>query len=156
MKIFVKSLIAVAVLALGAVPALAIDPPYNGTDNPGQTPPTGTNPPTNTGITNPSPNVPNDVLPSQARALGVKECQNFKTNFSDNKQAFGQCIKAVATALHNSSSPTTSSFGRTCRQAGLSAHRKPGQKRSDFSACVLAGTHAADVLEQQQSTPPAS
>jgi hypothetical protein len=88
--------------------------PYSGDNNPG----TSHVPPT----------------PSQARALGRTNCAEFKTNFKQNRSAFGKCIAAVAKALRNDSASAKS----VCGAANLTRHRLDGQKRSDFKACVLA------------------
>jgi hypothetical protein len=154
MKIVVSAL---AVLALGAAPAFALDNP--GADHgsgppttshapatvppsspPGQSQSQGTAPSGNS-QGQPSGNQPSDTPPAQAKALGKTECQQFKTDFGTNKSAFGKCISAVAQGL-NSSSPSKATFEKTCRKAGLSRHRQKGKKHSPFTACVQAGAHA--------------
>ena len=71
----------------------------------------------------------------EARALGRKECQEFKANFSENKSQFGRCIADVARSLRTDASP---------REACQGQNRKPeeGERRSDFSACVAAAARA--------------
>ena len=143
MKILVSAL---AVVALGAAPAFALDNP--GANHSSGTPAQG--PPSSPGSQGqdqgnaPSDNShgqPSDTPPSQAKALGRTQCQQYKTDFSTNKSAFGKCISAVAQGL-NSSAPTKATFEKSCRKAGLSRHRQKGKKHSPFTACVLAGMHA--------------
>jgi hypothetical protein len=88
--------------------------PYSGDNNPGTT----QQPPT----------------PSQARALGRNSCAEFKTNFKQNRSAFGKCIAAVAKALRNDNA----SAKAVCDASNLTRKRLDGQKRSDFKACALA------------------
>jgi hypothetical protein len=131
-------------IALMAAPALAYaagqqpsttPPGYNGTTNPGTTHVPATTPPDNNGADNPgTSHVPSNA---QARALGAKECQQFKTNFKTNKSAFGKCISAVAKSLRSDSTPA-----EACKAKRLSRVRHDGQSRSDFKACVLAATKA--------------
>jgi hypothetical protein len=71
----------------------------------------------------------------QAHALGREQCQEWKTNFRDNRSQFGRCIADVAKALHGQASP---------REACANMSRKPDENehRSDFSACVVAAAQA--------------
>ena len=110
--------------ALIAVPALA--------EAAGNRP--STVPPGHSGANHGTTHTPSN---SQARALGVKECQQFKTNFKTNRSAFGKCISAVAHSLRTGSSPAQS-----CSDKRLSRTRHDGQARSDWKACVLAATKA--------------
>jgi hypothetical protein len=110
-------------LVISATPALAAQGP------PAQTPP-GYNAVNNPG----SSHVPTG---DQARALGRKECQEFKLNFGDNKQQFGKCIAAAAMAIRTDLTPR-----QTCAEQGLSRKPQGDEHRSDFSACVIAGTRA--------------
>jgi hypothetical protein len=77
----------------------------------------------------------NSLSAGQARALGREQCQEWKTNFGDNRSQFGKCIADVAKALHGSAAP-----GRACGDMS----RKPDENehRSDFSACVAAAAQA--------------
>jgi len=87
---------------------------YNGTENPGAA---------------------HRLSAGKARTLGREECQDWKTNFRDNKSQFGRCIANVAKALHGAASP---------REACSNMSRKPDENehRSDFSACVAAAARA--------------
>src|SRR5919204_1201891 len=143
MRTLVRTIGLAAVLALSAAPAFALD-------NPGG-PPSGTTGPSNSqhGTSGPqgpqgdneSGGPPSNVPPSQARALGKTQCQKFKTNFAQNKSAFGKCISAIAKGLE-SSSPTKATFKSTCSKAGLSHKKAKGQKHSPYGACVAAGAQA--------------
>ena len=134
-------------LALMAAPAFAAGqqpastpPGYNAGDNPGiANQPTST-PPGYNGQNNPgSSHAPTRA---EARALGRSECQEFKTNFKENRSAFGRCIAAVASALRSDATPA-----QACKDKRLSRTRHDGQSRSDFRACVLAASRA----EHEQS-----
>jgi hypothetical protein len=118
---FIPVLVAVA-LAGAAVPAFAFD----GSDNPGTALKPETTPVQPTVEDNPG--------------LTRKECQQFKTNFKENKQAFGKCIAAVAMDLRNEDV----SAREACDAKGLSHQRRDGQVRSNFKACVLAAHNAED------------
>jgi hypothetical protein len=126
---FIPVLVAVA-LAGAAVPAFAFD----GSDNPGTALKPETTPVQPTVEDNPG------LTREEARALGRKECQQFKTNFKENKQAFGKCIAAVAMDLRNEDV----SAREACDAKGLSHQRRDGQVRSNFKACVLAAHNAED------------
>ena len=91
-----------------------IAPSYSGTENPGSA---------------------HRLSAGEARAVGRESCQEWKTNFGDNKSQFGRCIADVAKALHGSAAP-----GRACADM----NRKPDENehRSDFSACVAAAAQA--------------
>ena len=118
-----------AALSLMAAPALAFD----GSNNPGSSfAPEGV-PPAYSGTDNPG--IDRGLSRTEARALGRDECQEFKTNFSENRSQFGKCIAAVAKALRQGTNP---------RQACEGLNRKPqeGERRSDFSACVEAAARA--------------
>jgi hypothetical protein len=143
MKTLVRTVSICAALALVAAPAVALDNP--GSDH---GPPAGTTGPSNahhgtSGPQGPPDSAgggpPADVPPSQARALGKTECQKLKSNFGDNKSAFGKCIAAVAKGLQDDT-PTKATFKAACK--GLSHKKVKGQKHSPFSACVIAGAHA--------------
>jgi hypothetical protein len=77
----------------------------------------------------------------EARALGREECQEWKSNFRDNKSQFGRCIADVARALHGSAAP-----GQAC--SNMSRKPDENEHRSDFSACVSA---AAQALREQHA-----
>jgi hypothetical protein len=147
-----KLILLLAALALAAVPALALGNPGSSHVPSGTTgPPSGTTGPDNAqhgtsgaqgpSDDHPSGGPPSDVPPSQARALGKTQCQQFKTDFKNNKSAFGKCISAVAKGLE-SSSPTKATFKSTCDKAGLSHKRAKGKKHSPYGACVAAGARA--------------
>lgn len=89
-------------------------PTYSGTENPG---------------------VAHRLTAGEAHALGREQCQEWKTNFRDNKSQFGRCIADVAKALHGAAAP-----GRAC--ANLNRKPEEGEHRSDFSACVAAAAQA--------------
>ena len=108
------------VVALSATPAFALD----GTDNPG--------------ADNRDAGADNGLTREEARALGRKECQEFKANFGDNKNQFGECVAAVAKSLRQAGV----SAREACAAADLSRKPAEGEKRSDFSACVLAAREA--------------
>ena len=117
-----RSFIPVLLVALcaSAVPALAFD----GTNNPG--------------VDNKEAGANNGLSREEARAIGREECGEFKTNFSENKQQFGQCVAAVAKSLRQAGV----SAREACRAADLSHKPAEGEHRSDFSACVLAAKEA--------------
>ncbi len=89
-------------------------PSYSGTENPGAA---------------------HRLSAGEARAVGREACQEWKTNFGDNKSQFGKCIADVAKALHGSAAP-----GRAC--ADMSRKPDENERRSDFSACVAAAAQA--------------
>jgi hypothetical protein len=98
-----------------------VAPTYNGTENPGAA---------------------HRLTAGEARALGREECQEWKTNFRDNKSQFGRCIADVAKALHGAAAP-----GRAC--ANMNRKPEEGEHRSDFSACVAA---AAQALREEHES----
>ena len=123
MKFHCKLAVLTGALALTAAPAFAAagppantPPGYSSTSNPGST------------------HVPSN---DRARALGRKECQEFKLNFADNKNQFGKCIAAAAKAIRTDLTPR-----QACAQQGLSHKPQGDERRSDFSACVIAGARA--------------
>jgi len=73
----------------------------------------------------------------EARAIGRDECGEFKQNFGDNRQQFGECVTAVAKVVRTDTTPR-----QACRAADLSKKPAEGEKRSDFSACVAAAREA--------------
>ncbi|HEX6229078.1 MAG TPA: penicillin acylase family protein, partial [Solirubrobacterales bacterium] len=87
----------------------------------------------------PAPHVPNG---REARALGRKECREFKQNFGQSRSQFGRCIAAVAMALRTNASPR-----EACAKRRFKRRRQRGERRSDFSACVIA---AARALREQR------
>lgn len=156
-------------VALIAVPAVAsaagqqptsTPPGYNGSSNPGTQYQPASTPPSYDGSNNPgaenqpAPNYDGSNNPgtahvptnSQARALGVKECQQYKTNFKSNRSAFGRCISAVAMSLRSDKTPA-----QACKDKRLSRTRHDGQARSDFKACVLAAAKAQKAESQDDS-----
>jgi hypothetical protein len=135
-KSFIPVLVAVA-LGGAAVPSFALD----GTDNPGTELRTATTPVQPTVENNPG------LSREDARALGRKECQQFKTNFKQNRSAFGKCIAAVAMDLRNENV----SAREACNAKGLSHQRRDGQVRSNFKACVLAARGAENEVEATDS-----
>ena len=74
---------------------------------------------------------------AEAWAIGRDECGEFKQNFGDNRQQFGECVSAVAKTLRTDKTPR-----QACRAADLSKKPAEGEKRSDFSACVAAARGA--------------
>jgi hypothetical protein len=86
-----------------------------------------------------NPRVSQHLSTGAARALGREECQEFKTNFGDNRSQFGKCIADVAKVLHGAAAP-----GRACDN--MNRKSEEGEHRSDFSACVAA---AAQALKEQ-------
>lgn len=82
-----------------------------------------------------SPGTAHRLTSGQARALGREGCQEWKTNFRDDKSQFGKCIADLARALHGSTAP-----GRAC--ANMNRRPEEGEHRSDFSACVAAAARA--------------
>lgn len=110
-------------LALSVSPAFAAEGPpaetppgYDATNNPG------------------SSHVPTN---EEARALGRKECQEWKRNFADNKQQFGKCISAGARVVQTAVTPR-----EACGDVGLSRKPQGNEVRSDFTACVIAAARA--------------
>lgn len=90
----------------------------------------------------------NGLTRAEARELARGECAEFKRNFADNRSQFGKCISAGAQVVRTRKRP-----GRTCNEAGLS-HRKQGdERRSDFSACVIAAAQADKQAEEPISEP---
>jgi hypothetical protein len=132
-KIFVP-ILAAMVLVGAAVPAFAFD----GTDNPGTTIHEGA---PYSGDDNPG------LRREEARALGRKECQQFKSNFNENKQAFGKCIAAIAMDLRNEDV----SAREACNAKALSHQRRDDQVRSNFKACVLAARGAENEVDATDS-----
>ena len=110
---------ALLITALTAVPAAAFD----GDDNPGV-----------------EHKEAGQLNREEARALGREECSEFKQNFADNKQQFGQCVSAVAKSLRQEGV----SAREACRATDLAHKPAEGENRSDFSACVLAAREAND------------
>ena len=118
----IKLAVITGALALSAVPAFAAGPPesvppnYDATNNPG------------------SSHVPTR---EEARAHGREECQEFKRNFADNRQQFGKCVSAGARVVRTAVTPR-----EACGDAGLSRKPQGDERRSDFSACVIAAAKA--------------
>jgi hypothetical protein len=111
-----------AALMGAAVPAFAFD----GNDNPGIDHKPATTP----------ANTDNPRLSrEEARAIGRDECDEFKQNFKENREAFGKCVAAVAKAIRDE----TVSPREACNAKELSHERDEGETRSDFKACILAG-----------------
>lgn len=108
------------ITALTAVPAVAFD----GTDNPGT-----------------EHKEAGQLNREDARAIGRDECSEFKLNFKDNKQQFGQCVSAVAKSLRQAGV----SAREACRATDLAHKPAEGEHRSDFSACVLAAKEANEA-----------
>jgi hypothetical protein len=73
----------------------------------------------------------------EARAIGRDECGEFKQNFGENRNQFGECVAAVAKVVRTDKTPR-----QACRAADLSKKPAEGEKRSDFSACVAAARSA--------------
>jgi hypothetical protein len=117
-----RSFIPVLLVAVcaSAVPAFAFD----GTDNPG--------------ADNREAKAENGLGREEARAIGREECGDFKQNFKENRQQFGQCVSAVAKSLRQAGV----SAREACRATDLSHKPAEGEHRSDFSACVLAAREA--------------
>lgn len=138
----------VAVPAYGAGEQPSTTPPgYDGTTNPGTTYEPTSVPPSYDGTTNPGTTQvqtnagANDTNePTNPHALAVQQCAQYKTNFKENRSAFGRCVAAVQTTLKGTSSPS-----QACRSKRLSKTRHDGQARSDYRACVLAATKALHV-----------
>ena len=80
----------------------------------------------------------------EARAIGTKECQEFKANFGENKSQFGKCVSASVKTLRTATTPR-----QACRQQDLARKPAEGERRSDFSACVEAAGRAQ--RDQQQA-----
>lgn len=78
-----------------------------------------------------------NVTREEARAIGRDECGEFKQNFGENRQQFGECVSAVAKVVRTETTPR-----QACRAADLSKKPAEGEKRSDFSACVAAARSA--------------
>jgi hypothetical protein len=116
-KTFIPALL---IAALAATPAVAFD----GTDNPG--------------VDNKEAGADNSLTRAEARAIGRDECGEFKTNFSENKNQFGECVSAVAKSLRQEGV----SAREACRDSGLSRKPADNETRSDFSACVRAAKEA--------------
>jgi hypothetical protein len=120
MKI-IKTTVLAAALCLALLPASAMaagapEGTPTATDNPG------------------SSHVPTRA---EARALGRKECQEFKANFADNRNQFGKCVSAAARVVRTRVTPR-----QACGQAGLSRKPQGDERRSDFNACVIAAARA--------------
>ena len=122
----IKLAVITGILALSAVPAAAAGVPEGtptATDNPG------------------SDNVPSR---QEARALGREECQEFKRNFADNRQQFGKCIAAGARVVRTNTTPR-----EACGDQNLSRKPQGDERRSDYSACVIAAARAQREANQQ-------
>jgi hypothetical protein len=154
MKFSTKLAALVIGFGLAAAPAFALD----GTDDPGTTTdttatdttatlqPTVTQTPQGPPTTIPPAYGPTDnpgsshQPPPNARALGRIECQEFKRVFdAPPRNEFGKCIADLAKMIRLDLSP---------RQAcsNMSRKRQEGESRSNFSACVLAGTRALSQI----------
>ena len=88
------------------------------------------------------------VTVAEARGLGRTACAEFKRNFADNRSQFGKCISAAARVVRTHKRP-----GRTCNEAGLSHKKQGDERRSDFSACVIAAAHAEEQAEEPEEEP---
>jgi hypothetical protein len=152
MRPMTKTALLTAALALMATPAMAYGPGDNpgsqyvaGTPGASYTPPTV--PPSYDGSNNPGTRQERSQQPlglADARALGVKECQDFKANFKVTRSAFGRCIAAAAKAIR-----TGISARAACRSLRLSRIRRDGQARSDFRACIIATRRAVRAAQAQ-------
>jgi hypothetical protein len=138
--------ITVAVLALGAAPALASGPPSNpGTSHKPSTPPGQTQTPSST----PGPSA---SLPAKAKAYG-RRCQGWsKKHVAGQKGTpFSQCVTAMAHAAHTTAPTTTApqreQAARTACKA-MSKKHVQGQSGTPFSKCV---SGAAQLLADQKS-----
>src|SRR5688500_4626511 len=101
---------ALLITALTAAPAMAFD----GSDNPG--------------VDHRDARGDNSLTRAEARAIGRDECGEFKTNFADNKNQFGECVAAVAKSLRQAGV----SAREACRSTDLSRKPAEGERRSDF------------------------
>jgi hypothetical protein len=126
-----------AVLALGAVPALAAPPSNQGTAHKPTTP-------TNTTTTPTTPVTPGPDASASAKAKAYgKNCQGFsKKHVAGQKGTpFSQCVTAMAKAATNAkTNPTTA-----CKS--MSKKHVKGEKGTPFSRCVS----AAAKLQKQQA-----
>ena len=85
----------------------------------------------------------------QARAIGRRQCQEFKANFADNRQQFGKCVSAGVRVLRTSALRSRRvTPHQACGDLGLSRKREPGEARSDFNACVVAAARGAREGEE--------
>lgn len=122
MKTAAKLAVTAAVFAFSAVPAIAAGP---GAD---------------------SPSLNNAPSNEQARALGRAECQEFKRNFADNRSQFGKCVSASARVVRTRTTPR-----EACGGTGLSRKPQGDERRSDFSACVIAAAQAERKATETES-----
>jgi hypothetical protein len=128
--------IAILTAALGLITVPAVALASAGTENK----PEGV-PPKGNGTENPGTS--HQPSNHEARALGRNECQEFKQNFGENKSQFGRCIAAVATALRTDATPQ-----EACAAHHMSHRRQRGERRSDFSACVVSTRRALRQLKR--------
>ena len=94
-------------------------------------------PPAGTPTATDNPGSANVPAQAQARAIGRKQCQEFKANF-DSRREFGKCVAAAARVGRTRVTPR-----QACGDLGLSRKREEGQARSDFNACVVAAARGA-------------
>src|SRR3712207_1713072 len=89
-----------------------------------------------------------DAPPSldQAQAAARAACQAFKANFADNREQFGRCVAAGVRVRRTRITPH-----QACGDLGLSRKRQPGQRRSDFNACVVAAAHGTREGEEGEA-----
>jgi hypothetical protein len=80
----------------------------------------------------------------QARAAAAQQCRQFEANFGDSPQQFGKCVAAGTRARRSRITPH-----QACSGLGLSRKREPGQRRSDFNACVVAAAHGTREGEEK-------
>lgn len=143
MKLVTKLSVIVALLAFGAVPALALPAQAPTHAGAGQAP-TTTTPPSNQGTAHrPSTPGPNASLPSKARAYG-KYCQTESKRHVAGVSGtpFSKCVTAMARLARG----TTTSPREACKTE--SKKRLPGQHGTPFSKCVSGG---ARLLRDQRA-----
>lgn len=154
----------VAVLAFGAVPVLAAEPPSDTPDrddNPGLEHKQGETPPSNQGTEHkPSETPPSDEgtesrpatpgpragLPAKAKAYG-RYCKDQSKKRSDAAEGtkgtpFSQCVTAMAKVATD----VTDSPRKACKD--LSREHTAGEKGTPFSTCVR---QAAKLLREQRA-----
>ena len=80
---------------------------------------------------------------AQDRAAARAQCLRFRENFAGNPDQLSRCAEAGLRVRRSRITPH-----QACGDLNLSHKRQPGEKRSDFNACVVAAAHGAREGEE--------
>jgi hypothetical protein len=145
-----RTAVLAVLVALGATPALAADPPSDmpdRNDNPGVGHKSSESPPSNQGTANkPATPGPKAGLPAKAKAYG-RYCQGLSRKRSDAAEGtkgtpFSQCV----TAMVRVATSATDSPRKACKDLGKK--HTEGENGTPFSSCVKQG---AKLLREQKT-----